>query len=116
LIEEPGQLAAATAEVVAPAAVPLEDPGPDELLEPGGENRGTDLGPPAELGEGEGAPPQLPDQSQRPAPAEQVEGALHCAFGGHWYEIRITCAQKRVICYGNRIVSAGTGSNTTLVA
>src|SRR3982751_3459965 len=88
LVENPGELAAPAAEPVAPAVVPLQDPGREQILEPGGEHRGADPSPLAELGEREGVPPELPDQPKGPAPAEQVQRALNWSSRRHYYGFR----------------------------
>src|SRR5262249_52283679 len=83
LVEDPGQFPAPAAEPVAPARVPFHHPGVEQLRQPRGEDRRADPGPLAELGEGERAPPQLPEQAKGPAPAEQVEGALNGSLARH---------------------------------
>jgi hypothetical protein len=83
LVENPGELPAATAEAVATARISLQHAGVDQLAESSREDRGADPGLLPELREGEGAPAQLPDQPHRPAPAEEVENAFYCPFTGH---------------------------------
>src|SRR4030095_14709150 len=73
LVENPGELPPPSAQPVAPCAVPLGDPGIDQLTKPRREDGGTDPGPLSELREGVGAPAQLPDQPESPAPPEQVK-------------------------------------------
>src|SRR4051812_18515736 len=85
LVEDPGELAAAAAEAVARRAVALHHPRPGELAKPRREDGGTAPGALAKVGEGQGAPPQLPDQPQGPAPAEQVQDAFDWSGGGHRY-------------------------------
>ena len=65
------------------AAPGLDDAGLHQFGEPGREDRRADPGPFAQLRERQRAAPELPDQAQRPAAAEQVESVFHGFGRGH---------------------------------
>src|ERR671914_635987 len=88
LEEDPTQLAARRRQPVATAISALEDTRGLQLAHSLGEHRGADAGPAAKLGEAEGIAAELPDDPQRPAPAQQVE-RLEEGFRGHYFDFRI---------------------------